>query len=95
MQTAENGTLFAQQHITAESFRQYLLQHGWQAIPRSHIDGPARIFRHSDYVGEIGFIMPYEKDFCVDCNRLRISARGNLHLCLFGDESIPLRDLLA
>jgi cyclic pyranopterin phosphate synthase len=39
--------------------------------------------------------MPYEKDFCATCNRLRVSAVGNLHLCLFGEQGIPLRDLLA
>lgn len=53
------------------------------------------MFRHDDYQGEIGLIMPYEKDFCLSCNRLRVSAVGNLHLCLFGEQGIPLRDLLA
>lgn len=38
--------------------------------------------------------MPYEKNFCAGCNRLRVSAKGKLHLCLFGEESIELRDLL-
>ena len=52
------------------------------------------MFHHSDYQGEIGLIMPYEKDFCASCNRLRVSALGNLHLCLFGEQGITLRDLL-
>lgn len=39
--------------------------------------------------------MPYEKDFCQSCNRLRVSSLGNLHLCLFGENGIPLRDLLS
>ena len=38
--------------------------------------------------------MPYEKNFCASCNRLRVSAKGKLHLCLFGEEGIELRDLL-
>ncbi|MCZ8498302.1 hypothetical protein O9929_10330 [Vibrio lentus] len=45
-------------------------------------DGPAQVFVHPDYKGEIGLIMPYEKDFCESCNRLRVSATGKLHLCL-------------
>ena len=49
---------------------------------------------HPDYAGEIGLIMPYEKNFCASCNRLRVSAKGKLHLCLFGEEGIELRDLL-
>ena len=39
--------------------------------------------------------MPYEKDFCASCNRLRVSSTGKLHLCLFGDGGVDLRDLLA
>lgn len=38
--------------------------------------------------------MPYEKDFCASCNRLRVSSLGKLHLCLFGDYGVDLRDLL-
>ena len=54
----------------------------------------AKVFTHPDYAGEIGLIMPYEKNFCASCNRLRVSAKGKLHLCLFGEEGIELRDLL-
>lgn len=38
--------------------------------------------------------MPYEKNFCESCNRLRVSAMGKLHLCLFGEHGVELRDLL-
>ncbi|MGK3430163.1 hypothetical protein ACSLO7_31570, partial [Klebsiella pneumoniae] len=41
-----------------------------------------------DYAGEIGLIMPYEKDFCATCNRLRVSSVGKLHLCLFGEGGV-------
>ena len=59
-----------------------------------HRDGPAQVFCHPDYAGEIGLIMPYEKDFCATCNRLRVSSIGKLHLCLFGEGGVNLRDLL-
>ena len=32
--------------------------------------------------------------FCADCNRLRLTARGELRLCLFADRVHPLRPLL-
>ena len=38
--------------------------------------------------------MPYGKDFCKSCNRLRVSATGKLHLCLFSEQGIDLRHLL-
>ncbi|WP_017349708.1 GTP 3',8-cyclase MoaA [Pantoea sp. A4] len=95
METGEGGALFRQQHISGTVIRDQLLQQGWQLRSRSRSDGPAQVFYHPDYLGEVGLIMPYEKDFCASCNRLRVSAVGNLHLCLFGDAGIPLRDLLA
>ena len=38
--------------------------------------------------------MPYAKNFCASCNRLRVSAKGKLHLCLFTENGLDLRDLL-
>ena len=39
-------------------------------------------------------IAPYARDFCASCNRLRVTAKGDLRLCLFGEIGIPLRPLL-
>ncbi len=95
METGDGGELFRTRHVSGETIRRRLVPMGWEAQPRGRSDGPALVFRHPDYLGEIGLIMPYAKDFCASCNRLRVSAAGNLHLCLFGEEGIPLRDLLA
>ncbi|KQN56968.1 GTP 3',8-cyclase MoaA [Erwinia sp. E602] len=95
METGDGGALFRRHHISGEVIREQLLRQGWVCQPRARSDGPAQVFQHPDYQGEIGLIMPYEKDFCASCNRLRVSAVGNLHLCLFGDGGVPLRDLLA
>lgn len=91
MQTGEMGSLFAKQHQSGVSIRNHLLANGWLLRERQANDGPAQVFYHSDYLGEIGLIMPYSKDFCASCNRLRISALGKLHLCLFGDHAVDLR----
>ncbi|HFI5306972.1 TPA: GTP 3',8-cyclase MoaA [Serratia liquefaciens] len=94
METGEGGDLFRKHHVSGEVIRLQLEQQGWQRQPRGRSDGPAQVFSHPDYQGEVGLIMPYEKDFCASCNRLRVSAIGNLHLCLFGEQGIGLRDLL-
>lgn len=94
METGDGGDLFRKHHVSGEVIRDQLVQQGWKLMGRSRSDGPAQVFTHPDYLGEIGLIMPYEKDFCASCNRLRVSALGNLHLCLFGEQGIPLRDLL-
>ncbi|EMA4768247.1 GTP 3',8-cyclase MoaA [Cronobacter sakazakii] len=95
METGEGSDLFRKHHISGATIRDELLKRGWIHQLRSRADGPAQVFCHPDYQGEIGLIMPYEKDFCASCNRLRVSSVGKLHLCLFGDGGVDLRDLLA
>lgn len=94
METGEMDSFFKAQHLSGQSILTRLLNEGWQLQQRAISDGPAKVLSHPDYVGEIGLIMPYEKNFCASCNRLRISALGKLHLCLFGEKGIEIRDLL-
>ena len=94
MQTGEMDTFFHHHHLSGEILVKKLLEQGWQLQQKAITDGPAKVFKHPDYMGEIGLIMPYEKNFCASCNRLRVSAKGKLHLCLFAEEGIELRDLL-
>ncbi|WP_205859122.1 GTP 3',8-cyclase MoaA [Pleionea sediminis] len=93
MQTGDNKQFFQDNHVSGECIKEQLLTQGWTRIIRSQSAGPAQEFQHSDYQGRIGLIMPYSKDFCKSCNRLRISSQGKLHLCLFGELGLPLRHL--
>jgi cyclic pyranopterin phosphate synthase len=56
--------------------------------------GPARAYRFEGAKGTLGFITPLSHTFCADCNRLRLTSRGELRLCLFADRTYPLRHLL-
>ncbi|GMQ47129.1 GTP 3',8-cyclase MoaA [Vibrio sp. 10N] len=94
MQTGEMDELFQNHHVSGVDIRNQLIANGWILKARQNNDGPAQVFVHADYKGEIGLIMPYEKNFCESCNRLRVSAMGKLHLCLFGEHGVELRDLL-
>ncbi|MDO6526523.1 GTP 3',8-cyclase MoaA [Motilimonas sp. 1_MG-2023] len=94
MQTGDNHALFQAHHISGSVIMKQLINQGWVEKVRQATDGPARVFCHSDYSGEIGLIMPYESHFCDSCNRLRVSSLGRLHLCLFGEQGTELRDLL-
>ena len=94
MQTGDNQKFFDAQHVQGSRIKQNLILEGWLPVIQNKTAGPAQEFYHPDYKGRIGMIMPYSKDFCSSCNRLRVSAAANLHLCLFGDKGLPLRDLL-
>jgi GTP 3',8-cyclase len=91
MQTGDNGEFFKQQHVRGTEVQQQLLDGGWIAKIREAHAGPALEYTHPDYAGNIGLIMPYSKDFCNSCNRLRVSSSGKLHLCLFADDNMDLR----
>ncbi|MGY3903217.1 GTP 3',8-cyclase MoaA [Aeromonas lusitana] len=95
MQTGEMDSLFRDHHTSGELIKQQLLGDGWVQQLRGQDDGPAQVFMHPQSQGGVGLIMPYSKDFCAGCNRLRVSSVGKLHLCLFGDHGVELRDLLS
>ncbi|MBD9534249.1 GTP 3',8-cyclase MoaA [Stenotrophomonas sp. STM01] len=94
MRTGDNRAYFERHHLDADVVIEQLHAAGWQQRPRAADAGPAREFTHPDYRGSFGIIAPYSRDFCKGCNRLRVTARGDLRLCLFGDFGIALRPLL-
>lgn len=94
MQTRDNQDYFKEHHLSGGTVTEKLLARGWRLKPRIDGAGPAQEFEHEQSRGAIGLIAPYSKDFCKNCNRLRVSAKGSLHLCLFGEGGYDLRDLL-
>ena len=94
MKTTDNHDYFAAHHVNAQGLRDWLDRKGWTAGPRAIDAGPALEYRHPDHAGSIGLIAPYSPGFCDSCNRLRVTSRGKLRLCLFGDGGVDLRDLL-
>lgn len=94
MQTGTNQAYFRQHHYRAEGLEALLLADGWQLQVKSEDGGPAREYAHPGFLGRIGVIAPYSRDFCAGCNRLRVTSRGDLRLCLFGNVGVPLRPLL-
>jgi len=51
----------------------------------------ARRYTFSDGIGEIGFINPVSEPFCATCDRIRMTADGQLRTCLFATEETDLR----
>jgi len=94
MQTADNGDYFRHRHVSAQTVADRLQAAGWTPQKRGEIDGPAVEYTHPNYAGRIGLIAPYAPGFCDGCNRLRVTARGGLRLCLFGNGTHDLRPLL-
>jgi cyclic pyranopterin phosphate synthase len=94
MQTGDRHDYFKKYHISASVFRNYIENKNWNSIPRENGAGPSINYVHPDAKGKFGIIAPYSKDFCQTCNRLRITAKGELRLCLFGNTGTDLRPYL-
>ena len=56
--------------------------------------GPARYVRVEETGGLLGFITPMSHNFCESCNRVRLTATGQLYLCLGQDDMVDLRAAL-
>ncbi|ODT79731.1 MAG: cyclic pyranopterin phosphate synthase MoaA [Pelagibacterium sp. SCN 64-44] len=54
--------------------------------------GPARYCHVAETGGILGFIAPMSHNFCESCNRVRLTATGQLFLCLGQDDQVNLRD---
>ncbi|XP_041827865.1 molybdenum cofactor biosynthesis protein 1 isoform X2 [Melanotaenia boesemani] len=66
---------------------------GLEMLQTGHAD-TAKMFKVPGFKGQVGFITSMSDHFCGSCNRLRITADGNLKVCLFGNSEVSLRDVL-
>ncbi|WP_299307956.1 GTP 3',8-cyclase MoaA [uncultured Croceicoccus sp.] len=53
--------------------------------------GPARYWDIAETGGRLGLITPLTQNFCAGCNRVRVTATGQLYACLGGQEQVDLR----
>jgi cyclic pyranopterin phosphate synthase len=63
-------------------------------IKKDPDDGPAERFKIENAAGEIGFISALSHHFCSSCNRLRLTASGQLRPCLLSDRQLDLKGAL-
>ncbi len=72
-----------------------LLQSKFVLTPSAETTGgPAKYWRVADTQTKIGFISPHSHNFCESCNRVRITCKGELYLCLGQEDKIELMPLL-
>jgi cyclic pyranopterin phosphate synthase len=71
------------------------LEGRWTLTPSDHrTGGPARYFDVAETGGRLGLITPLTNNFCDGCNRIRVTATGQLYACLGGNERVDLRGAL-
>ncbi len=71
------------------------LERRWTFSESGHrTGGPARYADIAETGGRLGFITPLTNNFCDGCNRIRVTATGQLYACLGGNEQVDLRAAL-
>ncbi len=87
-QIAQAGTVIT--GLQKALARQFALVHD-QEVPGQ---GPAAYWRVANSGLRVGFIAPLSQHFCAHCNRLRLTADGQLFTCLGFQQGVSLRELL-
>ena len=83
------------QHISEKELLSKITQHlkgKLTPIASSKTDGPASSFKIDNTQSSVGVISAVSNHFCQTCNRVRLTAKGDLILCLGQEDSISLKD---
>ena len=81
-------------YISSEETREHLARR-FELIPSTESSGgPARYWRIPGSETRIGFISPHSHNFCDTCNRVRITAKGELYPCLGQNDALQLLPVL-
>lgn len=79
----------------SEILQQVASRYEFAVQPREGLAGPASSYKINGAAGSFGIITPVTGHFCAECNRIRVTSSGKVRSCLFSDDSLDLRPLLA
>ena len=82
------------QYLRLDHVRERLEQRWTLSASEANTGGPARYWDIAETGGRLGLITPHTGNFCEGCNRLRVTATGQLYPCLGGSERVDLRAAL-
>ena len=93
MPTGDNLGVSADEFVSSDEMLARIGQTGdLQAVRGPAGNGPARYFAFPGAAGTVGVITPMSHNYCERCNRMRLTADGQLRPCLFGHIQTNLRD---
>jgi cyclic pyranopterin phosphate synthase len=87
--------LHRREHVSSEPLVDRVLDGGFEPLERELDAGPAVVYARPDDPLRVGFVSAITHPFCDRCNRLRVTPRGALKLCLFGRGFVDLRPYIA
>lgn len=95
MPTGDNLGVSEQDYISSDEILERVRALGdLQPVAGPAGNGPATYFALPGGRGTVGVITPMSHNYCDRCNRMRLTADGQLRPCLFGHMQVNLRDPL-
>jgi len=95
MPTGDNLGVSADEFVSSDEMLARIGQTGeLQPVRGPGGNGPARYFAFPGAAGTVGVITPMSHNYCERCNRMRLTADGQLRPCLFGHIQTDLRAAL-
>ncbi|HEX8393651.1 MAG TPA: GTP 3',8-cyclase MoaA [Longimicrobium sp.] len=95
MPTGENLGVSADEFVPSDEILERIGEIGaLRPVAGPAGNGPARYYAFDGAAGTVGVITPMSHNYCDRCNRMRLTADGQLRPCLFGDMQTNLRDPL-
>lgn len=92
-----DGNKWSQHKMLSYKEMVEIIRHKYPGLSKVREEGKnetSKTWQVPGFRGKVGFITSMTENFCGTCNRLRITADGNLKVCLFGNSEVNLRDLL-
>ncbi|KIY73572.1 molybdenum cofactor biosynthesis prote [Cylindrobasidium torrendii FP15055 ss-10] len=82
--------------VPSDELLEHIRTHYQHRVARvsDEVNDTARSWQISGYQGSFGFISSMSDHFCSSCNRLRITADGQIKVCLFDAKEVSLRDIM-
>ncbi|MDP2247915.1 MAG: GTP 3',8-cyclase MoaA, partial [Nitrosomonadales bacterium] len=81
-------------YVSNDATLKLLQQHHTLISSAETTGGPAKYWRIPETKTKVGFISPHSHNFCESCNRVRITCKGELYLCLGQEDKVDLMPLL-
>lgn len=95
MPTGENLGVSADEFVSSDEILENIARIGdLRPVAGPAGNGPARYYAFDGAAGTVGVITPMSHNYCDRCNRMRLTADGQLRPCLFGHAQTNLRDPL-
>ncbi|HZG43875.1 MAG TPA: GTP 3',8-cyclase MoaA [Longimicrobium sp.] len=95
MPTGENLGVSADEFVSSDEILESIGRIGdLRPVAGPAGNGPARYYAFEGAAGTVGVITPMSHNYCDRCNRMRLTADGQLRPCLFGHAQTNLRDPL-